>query len=109
MFARRMAVGRLVAIVQAVGVCGAGVIIVNDIHLRMAWQLASVSAVAIAFVHCAHAYVPVMAKPKATVIREMTAANIRSCVGACFLSIMWSLRTSVFKMLGSHRKIMQII
>ena len=61
MFARRMAVGRLVAIVQAVGVCGAGVIIVNDIHLRMAWQLASVSAVAIAFVHCAHAYVPVLA------------------------------------------------
>ncbi len=50
-----------VAIVQAVGVCGAGVIIVNDIHLRMAWQLASVSAVAIAFVHCAHAYVPVLA------------------------------------------------
>ena len=49
MFARRMAVGRLV------------VIIVNDIHLRMAWQLASVSAVAIAFVHCAHAYVPVLA------------------------------------------------
>ena len=61
MFARRMAVGRLVAIVQAVGVCGAGVIIVNDIHLRMVWQLASVSAVAIAFVHCAHAYVPVLA------------------------------------------------
>ena len=61
MFARHMAVGRLVAIVQAVGVCGAGVIIVNDIHLRMAWQLASVSAVAIAFVHCAHAYVPVLA------------------------------------------------
>ncbi len=26
-----------------------------------------------------------MAKPKATVIREMTAANIRSCVGHVFV------------------------